>query len=126
MERLQTLNATHFFIACRPERPKEHYAIDFSTAGSLDYVPLARTACLLNGDEIFFPGGKLQLNPAQLPFAQHVDGRRTIREILECVAELGDVAPENKSYLQEFGSSFFRTLWRLDFLAMALNPKPAG
>ena len=34
MERVQTLNATHFFMACRPDRPKEQYTIDFSTAGS--------------------------------------------------------------------------------------------
>ncbi len=126
MERLQTANATHFFIACRPERPKEQYAIDFSTAGSLDYVPLTRTACLLSGDEIFLPGAKLKLNPAQLPFVQHVDGRRTIREIVECVAERGDVATESGADLQEFGRKLFGSLWRLDFLAMALNTDPTG
>ena len=104
MERLQTANAGHFFMACRPERPKEDYAIDFSTAGSLDYVPLMRTACLLSGDEIFLPSGaKLKLTPAQLPFVQHVDGRRTIREIVESVARRGNVAQESKADLQEFG-----------------------
>ncbi len=122
MERLQTANATHFFIACRPERPKEHYTIDFSTPGSLDYVPLTRTACLLSGDEIFWPSGaKLKLNPAQLPFVQHVDGRRTIREIVESVARRANVAEESRSDLQEFGRELFQSLWRLDFLAMALN-----
>ena len=126
MERLQTANATHFFIACRPERPKEHYAIDFSTAASLDYVPLTRTACLLSGDEIFLPGAKLKLSPAQLTFVQHVDGRRTIREIVECVAQRGDVAQEGHADLQEFGRKLFRSLWRLDFLAVALNPGPTG
>jgi SAM-dependent methyltransferase len=126
MERLQTANATHFFIACHPERPKEHYAIDFSTAGSLDYVPLARTACLLSGDEIFSPGAKLKLNPAQLPFVQHVDGRRTIREIVEGVAQRGDVTQESEADLQEFGRKLFQSLWRLDFLAMALNTNPTG
>ncbi|OBG20878.1 bifunctional 2-polyprenyl-6-hydroxyphenol methylase/3-demethylubiquinol 3-O-methyltransferase UbiG [Mycobacterium sp. 852002-51057_SCH5723018] len=121
MERLQTANATHFFIACRPERPKHHYTIDFSTGESLDYVPLTRTACLLSGDEIFLPGAKLKLNPAQLPFVQHVDGRRSIREIVECVAQRGDVNPAGITDLQEFGRNLFRSLWRIDFLAMALN-----
>jgi SAM-dependent methyltransferase len=121
MERLQPANATHFFLACRPERPKEDYAIDFSNADSVDYVPLARTACLLSGDEILSPGAKLKLNPAQLPFVQHVDGRRTIREIVECVAQRGDVTQESKADLLEFGRNLFQSLWRLDFLAMALN-----
>ena len=39
MERIHTLNACHFFMACRADRPKESYTIDFSTADSLDYVP---------------------------------------------------------------------------------------
>jgi SAM-dependent methyltransferase len=118
MERLQTANAAHFFIACRPERAKERYAIDFSTAAALEYVPLTRTACLLSGDEIFMPGAKLKLDPAQLPLVQHVDGRRTIRQIIGCVAQ-GD--QEDTTELQEFARTLFRSLWRLDFLAMALN-----
>ncbi|OBG79751.1 methyltransferase domain-containing protein [Mycobacterium sp. E3305] len=121
MERLQPANATHFFMACRPERPKEHYAIDFSTPEALDYVPLLRTACLLAGDDIHLPGSKLKLNPAQLPFVQQVDGRRTIREIIEHVARQGDVGPETAELVREFGRKLFESLWRLDFLAMALH-----
>jgi hypothetical protein len=126
MERLQTPNATHFFLACRHERPKEHYIIDFSTPGSLDYVPLPRTACLLRGDEILLPGAKFKLNPAQLPLVQHVDGQRTIREIIECVARQGGVGLENRAILEDFAHTLFRALWRLDFLAMALNAPSAG
>jgi len=121
MERLQTANATHFFLACRPERPSADYTIDFSAPESLDYVPLTRTACLLSGDEAVWPGGKLKLNPAQLPLVQHVDGRRTIREIIDCVAQQGGVAQENRAILEDFAHTLFRALWRLDFLAMALN-----
>jgi SAM-dependent methyltransferase len=127
MERLQTLNATHYFIACRPERPKEHYTVDFSSpSGALDYVPLTRTACQLSGDEIFLRGVKLKLNPAQLPFVQHVDGRRTIREIIECVAQQGDVPQETRARLEEFGHNLFQALWRLDFLTMALDTNSSG
>jgi SAM-dependent methyltransferase len=125
MERLQTANATHFFIACRPERPKADYTIDFSTPRSLDYVPLTRTACLLSGDEIYLPGLKLKLEPAQLAFVRHVDGRRTIREIVECVAQGGPgSAGESRAQLEEFGRRLFQSLWRFDFLAMALNASP--
>lgn len=121
MERLQPANATHFFLACRPERPKDGYAIDFSAAGCLEYVPLLRTACLLSGETIHLPGATLKLNPAQLPFVQHVDGRRTIKEIIDCVARRDDVRPEDGERVQQFGLTLFRSLWRLDFLAMALN-----
>lgn len=121
MERLQPANATHFFLACRPERPKDQYTVDFASPASFDYVPLLRTACLLSGDEIHWPGGKQKLNPAQLPFVQQVDGRRTIAEIIECVACAGDVPDEHRALLQDFGHKLFRGLWRLDFLAMALK-----
>lgn len=126
MERLQPANATHFFLACHPERPREHYAIDFSLPVCLDYVPLLRTACLLSGDEIHWPGAKQKLTPAQLPFVQHVDGRRTIREIVQCVARAGGVADEHRETLQDFARRLFQGLWRLDFLAMALPADPAG
>ena len=121
MERLQTTNATHYFIACRPERPKEHYTIDFSAPGALDYVPLIRTACQLSGDEIFLRGTKLKLNPAQLPFVQHVDGRRTIREICESVGQREEFNRHGDAQIQEFGHKLFQALWRVDFLAMTLN-----
>ncbi|OJZ72606.1 SAM-dependent methyltransferase [Mycobacterium paraffinicum] len=121
MERLQPTNATHFFMACRPERPKEHYAIDFSTSRALDYVPLLRTACLLSGNDIHLPGSTLKLNPAQLPFVEQVDGRRTIREIIEDVTRRGGIGPENAELIERFGRKLFESLWRLDFLAMALR-----
>ncbi len=127
MERLQTTNATHYFIACRPERPKEHYTIDFSAPGALDYVPLTRTACRLSGDEIFWPSGmNLKLNPVQLPFVQHIDGCRTIRGIVEGVAQHANVSEENRVDLLQFARKLFESLWRLDFVAMALNAEPTG
>jgi SAM-dependent methyltransferase len=120
MERVQIFNTCHFFMACRPERPKESYAIDFSTEGSRDYVPMMRIGCGLSGAEIFRRDWRMSLNSAQLPFVQHVDGRRTIREIAERVAQSGarrgDVAD-----LEKFGRKLFQSLWRLDFLAMGLN-----
>ncbi len=110
MERIQTLNATHFFMACRPDRPKEQYTIDFSTAESLDYVPELRTACVVSGADLIWPGGaRLTLSADRLPFVQLVDGRRTIREIAASVAQPAEVARE-----------LFQALWRLDVLAVAL------
>ncbi|WP_407686187.1 class I SAM-dependent methyltransferase [Mycobacterium sp. HUMS_1102779] len=117
MERIQTLNACHFFMACRVDRPKQSYAVNFSADESFDYIPAMRMRCGLSGNEIYRPDWSMQLNSAQLPFVQNVDGRRTIREIAEAVAQTGSrrVAagdPEN------FGRKLFQSLWRLDFLAM--------
>lgn len=102
--------------------PDRKYAIDFSTAASLDYVPVARTACLLSGDEIVSPGLKLKLNPLALLCAQLVDGRRTIRQIMARVATRGDVTHESEADLQDYARKLFESRWRLDFLAMGLKP----
>jgi SAM-dependent methyltransferase len=120
MERIQTSNACHFFMACRPDRPKKSYTIDFSTEDSSDYVPLFRIRCGLSGSEIFRSDWRMTLNAAQLPFVQRIDGRSTIREIAASVAQSGarrgDVAE-----LEKFARKQFQSLWRLDFLAMGLK-----
>ena len=120
MERIQTTNACHVFLACRPERPKRSYTIDFSARDSLDYVPMFRMHCGLSGLDIVQPDCRVSLNPAQLPFVQHIDGSRTIRQINELVAQGGsqriDVA-----ILEPFARKLFQSLWRLDFLAMGLG-----
>ena len=61
------------------------------------------------------------LNPAQLPFVQNVDGRRTIREIAERVAQSGESPGASVADLANFGRKLFESLWRLDFVAMALS-----
>jgi SAM-dependent methyltransferase len=120
MERLHTMPACHFFMACRPERPKQSYAIDFSTPDSSDYVPMMRLQCGLSGAEIVKPGRRLGLNAAQLPFVQHVDGRRTIREIADRVAQSGG-RRGGVDDVEKFGRKLFQSLWRQDFLAMGLE-----
>lgn len=121
MERLHLLAGCHFFMACRSDRPKDSYAVDFSTDECLDYVPEMRMRCGLSGAEIFRPDWRMSLNATQLPFVQNVDGRRTIREIAERVAQSADSPAANKADLEAFGRKLFQSLWRLDFLAMALN-----
>jgi hypothetical protein len=121
MERIHTSNACHFFMACHRDRPKERYAIDFSTNDCLDYVPLMRMRCGLSGTEIFRPDWRLSLNPAQLRFVRHVDGCRTIREIAACVAQSGESPQTSASELETFSRKLFQSLWRLDFLAVGMN-----
>ena len=118
MEHVQTTNGCHFFLACRTDRPKEGYSVDFSAEDSGDYVPVFRMRCGLSGSEIFRPDWRVSLNAVQLGFVQNVDGRRTIREIAEQVAHGGDARRADAAELEKFGRKLFRALWRLDFLAM--------
>jgi SAM-dependent methyltransferase len=126
MERIQTKNGCHFFLGCRPDRPKESYAIDFSAEDSLDYVPMMRLRCGLAGSEIYRSDWRFNLSPVQLSFVQHVDGRRTIREIAGRVAQSPETRRASVVELEKFARNLFQALWRLDFLAMALNANRQG
>lgn len=123
MERIHTLNARHFFIATRSDRPKSSYKIDFSTPESLDYVPLFRWKCGLNNDEIYRSGWRMPLNPAQLPFVQSIDGRRSIRQIAADLAQAGGPSRGSLADLEKFGRKLFQSLWRLDFVAVDLSAR---
>lgn len=124
MERLHPANACHFFIACRPERPKTSYEIDFSPGAFLDYVPELRKACGRSGEELFRPDWRMRLDPAQLRLVEQVDGRRSIREIVASVAGRPPFVRVGLAERETFARSLFRALWRLDFLSMALTPGP--
>ncbi len=119
LERINTVNACHFFMACRPDRPKESYAIDFSTEASLDYAPLMRMRCGLAGSDIFRPDWRATLNSAQLALVQQVDSHRTIRDIAASVH--GEASSRGSlTDIEKIARKLFQALWRLDFLAMAL------
>ncbi len=87
IERLNTANACHFFMACRPERPKESYAIDFSTQECLDYVPLMRMRCGL--PETTFSGrtgGQVSTRPSCLSCSRSTATARFGRLPRRCTA----------------------------------------
>jgi SAM-dependent methyltransferase len=121
MESINTVNACHFFMASRPDRPTESYTIDFSTDDCLDYVPLMRHHCGLSGAELFRYDGRMGLSSAQLPFVELVDGRSTIREIAASVAQGGQLPRAGTGDVENFARKLFQSLWRLDFMAMALD-----
>ena len=121
MERIKTLNACHFFLACHPSRPEQKYRIDFTSSRALDYVPMLRLRCGIRGDEIYRPGWTVRLDPTHLAFAQHVDGDRSIREIAERVALSGVLASTDQAALEYTGLELFEDLWRMDFVGMDLS-----
>jgi SAM-dependent methyltransferase len=121
MDRLHTKNGCHFFMACHPDRPKSSYQVDFSSSAAMDYVPIFRYLCGVSGTEIVWPGSRLGLNPAQLPFVQHIDGRQSVREIVQCVVEKHEVPGNDIATLESFALTLFKALWRVDLVAMALR-----
>ena len=121
MERIKTLNACHFFLATRADRPTQSYRIDFSAPQALDYVPLMRLRCGLRGQEIYRPSWTLRLDPTHLALAQLVDGDRSIRDIAQWVAQSGVMAHADQSELEYLALELFEGLWRLDFIAVDLS-----
>lgn len=121
MERINTLNACHFFLATPASRPAQTYRIDFSAGNALDYVPLFRLRCGVNGQEVFRPGWSVRLDPTHLAFAQNIDGERSIREIAERVVRSGVIGGADQAELEYIGLELFEGLWRLDFLAVDLS-----
>ncbi len=120
MERINTLNACHFFMATRADRDPAGYRIDFSAANALDYVPLFRLRSDLAGDEIFRPGWRLRFSPVHLAFAREIDAERSIRDIATRVAESGVVGGD-QSELEDIALHLFEGLWRTDFIAIDLS-----
>jgi hypothetical protein len=110
-------------MACYPERPKSSYQIDFSASAALDYVPVFRYRCGVSGTDAVWPGSRAGLHEAQLQFVQQVDGRRSIREIIERVLAQHGLPDTGVAELESFVRELFEALWRVDLVAMAL---PAG
>lgn len=126
VERLHVMNASHLFMACRSDRPKKSYVINFSTPECLDYVPRMRMGCGIDGEEIFRPNWRTMVTPAQMRFLQHVDGQSTIRQIAGRVAKSEESPGASQRELEEFGRTLFESLWCLDFVAMTLKADPSA
>ncbi len=78
--------------------------------------------CGVAGTEIFRPGWRMSPNAAQLLYVRLIDSRRTIRDIAACVAQSRGPDQGRAADVEKFGRTLLQALWRLDFLAMELNP----
>ena len=121
MERLNTLNGCHFFLATHRDRPEGSYRLDFSSPRALDYVPLFRLRAGIQGQEVYRPGWQIQLDPTHLAFIQHLDGERSIREIAGRVARSGVLARADQAELEYIALELFEGLWRSDFVAIDVS-----
>ena len=121
MERINALNSSHAFVACRPDRPTADYTVDFSSAEALGYIPVTRTLFRLEGDVVVMPHARVPLSGIELLFIRFVDGRRTIREIAALVVA-EPAWQHGAAVIEDLARKAFQNLWRLDFLAMARTP----
>jgi hypothetical protein len=121
MERVNTLNACHFFMATHPERPASNYRIDFNSPQALDYVPRFRLRCGSQGQEVFRPGWSVRLDPIHVEFLQHLTGDLSIREIVGRVNQSGMLAEVDQAELESVGLELFKGLRRADFIAVNLR-----
>lgn len=122
MERINYRNGCHFFTACRPERPAESYAIDFSGQAFVTLVPDFRHACALIGPRISRYDWAFDLDGVQLSFIELVDGRRSIGEIAALVEQRGRLSGSESA--REAARATFQALWQLDFLSMGTGIRP--
>ncbi|MGI9197800.1 MAG: class I SAM-dependent methyltransferase [Candidatus Nanopelagicales bacterium] len=120
MQRINAANACHYFLACRPERSPESYAIDFDAGNPSAYVPSFRKGCGLSGVVLSRHDWQVTLTPLQAALVERVDGRASIAEITAGVQRSGAFARSQEDVV---AASFetFRSLWQLDFLAMGIR-----
>lgn len=111
MERVNWRNGCHFFTACRPERPRSSYVVDFDAPLAGDYRPSLRHRCSVTDAGIARSDWVATLDDRQAAMVRRIDGRRTLDEISDGIVD-GATA-----------RALFATLWRLDFISVRL---PAG
>lgn len=124
----------HHFVACRRDRPPESTRIDFGGDQWLDYVPIPNPGVRIAdyppegvAAELFWPtyeaqDMRLRLDAASYRLYQSVDGRRTVRTIVDA-ASRGDKWQE----LMQRAKILFSTLWDSDFILFhTLGAYPKG
>ncbi|MFM9135766.1 MAG: class I SAM-dependent methyltransferase [bacterium] len=131
MERVNTRNACHFFLACRPERPRSSYDIDFDSRefdsrDPLRFVPSLRHACRLDGDTLRRHDWQVTLDAGQAQIAARMDGHRTIAQIVDATTSSGPLARVDNAEVRSQAVELFRSLWQADFVALGLPPTPGG
>ena len=122
MQRINASNACHYFLACRPERPVESYAIDFDSDAALGYVPTFRKACGFTGSAVRRHDGWTRgLSPLQGALVEQIDGRRSIAEIIDIVTGSGTFARADRVEIASDALDTCRSLWEQDFVALGIG-----
>jgi SAM-dependent methyltransferase len=121
MERINTNNACHFFVACRADRPLDSYAMDLDSSLGLDLVPCFRHRCGLDGSFVYRSDWGFVLSGCQKIWVSLIDGRRSILEIVTQSALADVCAGIGVSQLTGNALIFFRSLVNRDFIALGIR-----
>ena len=121
MQRINASNACHYFLACRPDREPASYSIDFGVGDPLVYVPAFRKGCGLRGGVIHRHDWQRELTPLQAALVEHVDGNRTISDIVDTVTGSGAFARADRAEVVAVSLETFQSLWQQDYLAMGID-----
>jgi hypothetical protein len=121
MQRINASNACHYFLACRPDREPASYSIDFGVGDPLLYVPVFRKGCGLRGGVIHRHDWQRELTPLQAALVEHVDGNRTISDIVDTVTGSGAFARADRAEVVAVSLETFQSLWQQDYLAMGID-----
>lgn len=108
MERINWRNGCHFFTACRPERFRSSYVVDFGSPAAVNYRPSLRHRCSVTEVGIARNDWSATLDAQQSALVRRIDGQRTLGEIAEGCGDL------------ETAITLFERLWRLDFISVCL------
>ena len=120
MERINSTNACHFFMACRADRPHKTYRIDFTSQEIHDAIPTFRYRCGIHAGTVYRPGWNMSLDPAHAALVKKVDGHRTIHEILTLAGRSVPLGPWGPDDTGDFDYMLFQWLWQQDFLSIGL------
>lgn len=118
MERINFQNACHFFIACRPERDRSTYHIDFASPRALDYVPFFRHRCGLTGRDLYSPAQRIPLDPSSARIAELIDGKSTVRKISFEMSGTGASGHQTDGKTENFTLEIIKTFYLLDFVSL--------
>jgi SAM-dependent methyltransferase len=121
MERINSRNACHYFLACRTERSRESYVIDFADTRVMDAVPSFRKACRFEGNVLYRWDWELPLDTFASALMSRVDGHASIDEIVAQVIETGAFTGRDADNLRHTAHEVFRQLWQRDFIAMSIR-----
>lgn len=121
MERLNARNACHFFMACREDRPRGTYEIDFSSKEAIEYVPSMRHGCRWEDGVIHRPDWRLTLDPEVSALVRRVDGHLTIGQIVDSAISSGDLSRAGRTDALARALGGFQDLWKYDFLTFGVR-----
>jgi SAM-dependent methyltransferase len=124
MDRLRTQNGCHYFLACRPDRPKSSYTLDFTSLESLDYVPSMRMGVGIVGTTLIRPTWRWdKADATAVAFMRHTDGQRTLREIAAMLQKEG-LGPQNSvAAAEKHTRKLCQSLRQLDFISVRKPPR---